>query len=187
MTFLPELGPAWATIFGAIVGACSGIGGGLITVWLQLRLERLKWPKAREDALAADLRLSVHQFSLKMAAAVHSMGWLTWLAQSRAESVTLERIDGYDKELHALLPEISGMLTAISALDREAFDRLRPLAEEVYDLDVRVGDAGLLIYTSQEAAAGALGGLPPRCYGIRAIPRGQNRRHRKHPNLSTRQ
>lgn len=139
------LSPAVATIIGASVGALAAIAGGVITAWLQLRLERGRWPRAREEALAQDLRKAIQDLTTRMAAALHSMCWLTWSADVRPERITRAQIDQYDAELHKLLPEIIGGLTAVAALDPPAFLKLSPLGEEIYALDYDVGQACLTL------------------------------------------
>jgi len=149
-----------ATLLGALVGAASGITGGLITVWLQLRLERAKWPKAREDALVQDLREAIQQLTVRMAAALHSMCWLTWIAEERVSRITVERIKSYDDELHKLLPEIMGFLSMVAALDKDAYTRLSPIADKIYEVDYEIGQASLLFEESPSEGGIALA----RCY-----------------------
>ena len=145
-----------ATILGALVGAASGITGGLITVWLQLRLERAKWPKAREDALVQDLREAIQQLTVRMASALHSMCWLTWIAEERVTRVTAERIKSYDDDLHKLLPEIMGFLSTVAALDKDAYTRLSPIADKIYEVDYEIGKASLLFEESPAEGGKAL-------------------------------
>jgi hypothetical protein len=64
--------------------------------------------RARDDALTADLRNALQQLILTIASSVHSMCWLTWLANTDLAKVTKARIDQYDNEMHKLLPQFLG-------------------------------------------------------------------------------
>jgi hypothetical protein len=134
---------AVATIIGAAIGAAAGISGGLLVGWRQGRIEHDKWLRSREDAIAADLRATLHQLTIKVAAAVHSMCWLTWLAREGPDRLSQARIDAYDAEMHVLLPEITGLQAAVAAIDGAAFGELSAIIESVIQADWRVGTAGL--------------------------------------------
>src|SRR5688572_11831115 len=109
------LEPAAAAVIGASIGATAALLGGVLNAWLQLRLERTRWPKLREDAIAAQYRDAVRVTATTIASALHSMCWLTWAARERAVTITQTKIDAYDAEMHQLLPQITGSLAAIAA------------------------------------------------------------------------
>lgn len=148
--------PALATVLGAAIGAAAGISGGMLTGWRQTRLEREKWLRGREDILANELRVSLQQLTVRLAAAVHSMCWLTWLAKEGPSRLTQERIDGYDKEIHELLPQITSQQAMVAALNREAFDRLSSLVDRVLLADARIGQASLEFSSRDPKSATAL-------------------------------
>src|SRR4051794_2714118 len=113
----PSLTPPMATVLGALVGAGAGIAGALLTTWLQLRLERRRSHQTREDAIAKELSGAVQQLTIKMASSVHSMCWLTWLAESGPDRVQQANLDAYDTEQHKFVPEILGYLSTVAAVD----------------------------------------------------------------------
>jgi len=89
------------------------------------------------------LRTTLQQLAVKLAAAVHSMCWLTWLATAAPSRITQERIDIYDKELHELLPQITGLQAVVAAIDQAAYTRLAALVDRVVEADWKIGHASL--------------------------------------------
>jgi hypothetical protein len=122
---------------------CRSIGGaigGLLTVWHQRGLERDEQSK-RADALAKELSTAVQQLTISIASAIHSMGWLTWLAAARPDQLTQARIDKYDDEQHSTLPKIFGYLATTAALDTTLYELLRENVQEIFALDAEIGKA----------------------------------------------
>jgi hypothetical protein len=148
--------PALASLLGAAIGATAGITGGALTAWRQGQLEQAKWARARKDVLANDLRTTLQQLAVKLAAAVHSMCWLTWLARAAPSRVTQERIDAYDKELHELLPQITGLQAVVAAIDQSAYARLAALVAQVIEADWQIGNASLEFTPDNSKSAEAL-------------------------------
>ncbi|HEX9961672.1 MAG TPA: hypothetical protein VGB00_12100 [Pyrinomonadaceae bacterium] len=108
---------------------------------VEMDKERAKWAREREDAIGKELRLAVLQLTVKMASALHSMCWLTWGTSEYPDRISSEKIKIYDDELHKGLPEISGSLVSVAALDRGTYDLLHPIVEEFYKIDARIGEA----------------------------------------------
>jgi hypothetical protein len=96
------------------------------------------WAKQREDAIAAQYREEVRSAATAMASALHSMRWLTWAVREKPAAITPEKIDRYDKEIHELLPKITGSLATIAAFDFPTYNDLRSLAEQLFELDDRI-------------------------------------------------
>ena len=156
-----------AAVIGAGIGASVTLISTLLTTflagWRQERTERQKHLWAVEDAKSAKLDDALTQMTIKLATALHSMCWVTWLAAEGPARFTEERADGYDREMHLLLPEISSWSSIIAALDIEAFRKIRALVNEVYELDVRIGTACLKLKDAREGALNQLATLLPEC------------------------
>ena len=148
--------PALASLLGAAIGATAGITGGALTAWRQGQLEQAKWVRARKDAVASDLRTTLQQLAVKLAAAVHSMCWLTWLAKASPGRVTQERIDAYDREMHELLPQITGLEAVVAAIDQSAYTRLAAVVARVVEADWVIGHASLEFKPGDGRSAEAL-------------------------------
>lgn len=164
-----------AAVIGAGIGASVTLISTLLTTflagWRQERTEGQKHIWAVEDANSAKLDDALTQMTIKLATALHLMCWVTWLAAKGPARFTEERADGYDREMHLLLPEISSWSSIIAALDIEAFRKISKLVDEIYELDVRIGTASQTDRCKgrcAEPAGGALAGMPTEGTGARA-------------------
>lgn len=102
---------------------------------LQIHIEQAKWPMQREDALAANFRDALQSFLLPTMSAIHSVCWLTWLAENASDEFTAERLRLYEEELHGYLPQITSSLTLLSAHDAPTYRKLKKCARMIYELD----------------------------------------------------
>jgi len=112
----------------------------------KLRIEHLEQVKARvavDTTVGGELRDASRQFAVAAGGMLHSMCWLTWDCRNR-ERLNTEMAKNYDTEAHLMSPQIIGQLTVIAMLDREVHDRLKPLADRIFELDAAVGRAVML-------------------------------------------
>lgn len=127
----------------AVIGATAGILGSMLTARRQARLEMDKWSRGVSDAFRSEIRSTVKDFATNTASAIHSMCWLCWLARYGPEKLSLERVNQYDNEMHALFPRITGLHATIAGMDYDVYGRLKPLVLEIVELDASIGIAGL--------------------------------------------
>jgi hypothetical protein len=134
-----------ATFLAALVAAAAAIAAASLTTWRALKSEQSRIKEDREKVLSEDLSDAIQQLTIKMAASLHSMCWLTWLAKRGPNRVDKARLELYDSEQHQVLPEILGHLSTVAALDADMHNRLRGIVYEIYALDEYIGRAGLLL------------------------------------------
>lgn len=135
--------PAFYPVLGALIGALAVVGVALLNSRRQARLEREKWLRGLSDSFANELRAVVKELATELANAAHSMCWLCWLARHGPSRLSQERIDQYDKEMHVLLPRITGLHAVLAGMDQRVHVALAPLVEHAVNLDAAIGDAGL--------------------------------------------
>jgi hypothetical protein len=148
-------------VIAALIGIFGGCLAGFVTARLTWRHEGEKWRRAREDAASADLRAGVQQLILALASAVHSMCWLTWLAEKGPAKMTAERIAAYDDELHKVLPQILGYHALVSSLRPQVYQRFNEFIEKVYITDQKIGAAALKCIPGVPASCQELAGFYP--------------------------
>ena len=102
--------------------------------------EQVKAAISARGAIGGELRESVWKLTVTMASMLYSMCWLTWSADRRG-TLTDKDVWQYDEEVHKLSPEILGHLTSVAALDLNVYERLEPLVWELFDMDVKIGNA----------------------------------------------
>ena len=118
---------------------------------LALGLEKARWPMTREDSLATEFRGALQQVVLPMMSTIHSMCWLTWLVSDDPDQITKERVEAYNKEVHELLPKISGFLTLVATYDTHVFKQLKLHVEKVYKLDADLGSYAHALVRARDA------------------------------------
>ncbi len=132
--------------------------------WLQVREdEERKWLQVREDEERKEIRLAIVELTKNLAIGLQAMEWLTWKAQETPDSLTEEDILIFDKEMKAQLPEIVSSHVLVAALSKSKYDRLTPLVNEVYKLDVQVAQASLLWKKSPQESIQPLADLHTSC------------------------
>lgn len=119
------------TVVAALLGLFSGLIGGHFSARQQSRHEREK-----------EARLAVAELAKNLGAASHSMAWLTWKALHRPTRFKAEDVEIYDKEVHELIPLVSGSLAVVSALSGSLYLKLEPFVKQLYHLDEEIAKAG---------------------------------------------
>ena len=138
------------TLLGAIVGFSGTIATMLLAPRAQRKLEEGKLRAARQDALHKELLAKIQTFTVDLASAGHSMCWLTWATFHGA--LSKENILAYDKEMHIVLPKVSGGVVAIGTLDKTLAAQAREIADKLFKLDAEIGQACLEFDTDPKAA-----------------------------------
>ena len=113
-------------------------------------VEDIKAGTARRTSLDTELREAVRAFTVAVGALVHSICWLTWDCKERRR-LDPEMVRRYDDEMHELAPQILGQLAVVAMLNPNIHAKLSPLAEDVFDLDAKVGEAVVLAEKDLEA------------------------------------
>jgi hypothetical protein len=143
----------------ALISIIGGVVAGGFTGRQESRRERDRWLRETSSAFAAELRSTVKELTTKLAAAAHSMVWLCWLAEHGPERLTRERIELYDQEMHVLLPEIIGLHAVVAGMDTGVYLALYSLVQKVFEVDGKIGLAGLEVVPGEPASARSLSEL----------------------------
>ena len=140
------------TLLGVLIGAGAGILGGYLSGWQQARLEYKKWQRTRQDETVKEINLAVTELMKKIATTAQTISWFTWEADYRPDRITKETIDNYDLEIRRLFPEIDSALIMVSSLSNKAYERLSPLVNKIYNLDLEVSRATRMIINEPDKA-----------------------------------
>jgi hypothetical protein len=100
--------------------------------------------QSREEVRIAKPYSLTEEFAVNVAAILHSMLRAMWPATQNG-TIDKKRIESYNKEAYTLLPKITGLQATIAALDMARLDSLRPLVNQIYELDADIGRDGALL------------------------------------------
>jgi hypothetical protein len=98
-----------------------------------------EWERSRRDVAATNAVTLIQELATGLAAAIHSMCWLTWRAAYDRDSIGEKQIGEYDYEMHGLLPKIEGAIAALYAISPASSERIEPIAAEVVRMDAEIG------------------------------------------------
>lgn len=137
-----------------LIGALLAIAG----YYFSKALETYRAAQAKKDDISRNVRLALAELAKSIASGLHSISWLCWAAKHSPTEVA-EKLNGYDKEMHVQLDNLTGSRVALAALDNKMHLTLSPIIDQLYSLDVEVGHAKALYITSAEEGLKALGKL----------------------------
>jgi hypothetical protein len=150
----------------ALIGVVSSAFVAWITARLTWRLELQRWKRARDDVLTADLRNGLQQLILTIASSVHSMCYLTWVANADPAKVTKSRIDLYDDEMHKLVPQLLGQHALLASLRPPTYWIFKDLIDEIFDADSSIGKAALIVVPGKPETVVSLSKIHERILSI---------------------
>jgi hypothetical protein len=150
------LGPG---VIQALVAGLIGLVAGLASGW-QAGSQRARafaedWARTRQDQAAGAIVDLIQTIATKLARAAHAMWWLTWRAAHDSERVTEEALNGYEWELHQLIPEIVGAHAALAAMNADAAAELDPAVARLHLLCGSISEAAVSARASDRAALGS--------------------------------
>ena len=115
-----------------LVGALIGAGAALAATYISGRRES-------REARTKEVRLAAAEHAKTLGSASHSVEWLTWKARFAPSEFSADNLKLYDQEMHAALGMLVGGLSVIAALDVGTYRTFQALTDELYELDLEVG------------------------------------------------
>jgi len=148
--------PALVGLIGAGIGGLVGLVGAALNSRQQQHFEDQRWRRTRQETVLQELKVEMAGFARTLAAVLHAMEWLTWIAREHPEQITDERLEAYSEEMNRLWPELTGSGIVIAALNQDIYRHLATLIEELSRLDLQIGEAALVYNDSPNTCAHAL-------------------------------
>jgi hypothetical protein len=133
--------PSFALI-AAVIGFAGVIAGTYFKAKFDRDLETEKAVIARRDGLRKELQSLVSQLAVQFSTAVHAMHWVTWFVKEQPSTLTQNRLDKYNDEMRAVLPQIMGTEFAIAIMDEQVGKSVREAVEALYKLDGEIASLG---------------------------------------------
>ena len=115
-------------------------------------LEAFRTDLAKRAELGRNTRMALADLVKKLAAAAHSMTWITWDAQHNPSAITAARFESYDKEMHLLLSDIIASRAVLASLSPDTHRALAPFAKRVSELDAGIAKAKHELSADREMA-----------------------------------
>jgi hypothetical protein len=144
--------PVFTLITGLLVaflGLTGVLAGAYFKAEYDKKLEREKAEIARRDGLRRELQSLVSELAAHFYTAIHAMHWVTWFVKERPSTLTEDRLNEYNKEMRAVLPQITGTHFAIATMDEQIGNAATVLVDALYKLDVKIASLGLRLPTEK--------------------------------------
>lgn len=141
------------TIVAAAITAVVALVTALVAGIFGLRTESRRRRQEREDARLTDVRLNAADVFKEMFVLQHEIEWVTWHARFRPEAVDAGMLAAYDAAVHSCIPRLLGSLAVLTSRDRTFYDRVFPLADELFSLDGRVARVAADVRRADYSAA----------------------------------
>jgi hypothetical protein len=126
---------AW---FGALIGGIFALTGVVITNVVALRNERLRQEAGARTARIEALRRYAGLAFGEFFSAQHSIEWITWYAVHDSDALNDEFVKSYDDEIHRAFPKMVAAMAMVASLDLDAYGRMRPILDRLYQLEAYV-------------------------------------------------
>jgi hypothetical protein len=127
-----------AALLGALIGAVTALVSATITNVVALRNERARQDAAKQATYVEALRRDTAVAFTELFAIQHAINWITWFAENDPRAIDNEMIASYNSETHGAYPRLLGAMAAVAALNLRVYQELRPLMQEVYDLEEHI-------------------------------------------------
>jgi uncharacterized membrane protein len=158
---LKAYGPPIAAI-ATSVSAIIALIGTLVQNQRTLRLQRTHFIEERDEKrrqfLIDKLHMVAQELATNIASALHSICWLTWIADNNRSALTDRVIKKYNDEMHALLPKILGLEASLGPIDPKKMNVMEGYISRVETLDVKVSQAVLALDSSDPKTYAKLAG-----------------------------
>ncbi len=146
----------WAALLGALVGAIAAIISAALASFVALRNEHARQEEARRVTDIETLREHTALAFAEFFAFQHAINWVTWRAKYDPAAINDQLVSSYNAEIHQCYPRLLGSVTMVAALSLNAYQELRPLMQEIFDLDEEVAVALRNIRADRESALAVL-------------------------------
>jgi hypothetical protein len=158
-----------------LTAALIGAAGVLAGTWLggrhQVRLEREKWERSRDDAASDARAAAIGALTRHLAAALQAIVWFVWGAESRGPLFDQAIVVEYDAEMRTHFTAIIEGIVEVAHHDPVAFDALDGLAGEVFDFESKVSRHVARYLTDPEKVPPQFGALLNESYELtRGLP-----------------
>jgi hypothetical protein len=130
---------AGAAVAAAAIAAAAALVGVIASNAAALRNETRRRRAAVADAERQAIRSQAAEVFVHMFHMQHEMEWLTWHAVNCPERVDRSLGSAYENAIHAIYPRILGAMAVLASLDVVLYRKLRPVLDDMYDVDEKIG------------------------------------------------
>lgn len=129
-----------ATLFAALIGVLTGVASSFVTHFFQIRLERQKKQFEIEVNKKSEFKKEIASTVQVIMAMVQEMAWVSWEVSKGKVQERKDCLEKYNLTAKSNLSKASAQLALLAATDLSIYNKLREIAQEVYDLDLELAN-----------------------------------------------
>jgi len=138
---LGSLNSTVAALLGSLIGGVIALLGALITNIVVLKTEKRRRESVTEAAYINALRENFSAVFAQFFIVVHAIEWITWYGDNDPDAIDKNSIKSYEDEVHSAYRTLLGAMTLTASLNLQAYEEMRPILKNLYDLEARTGKA----------------------------------------------
>lgn len=141
-----------AALLGSLVGAAAALAGTILTSIVALKNERQRQESKMQAAHTNTLRKRSGAAFARFFIIVQEIEWISWYGANDPDAVDGQRISSYEDRVNEAYGTLLGSMAMTASLSLTAYDEMRPILSELYDLESRVGTALRKLRSERSAA-----------------------------------
>jgi hypothetical protein len=145
-----------AALLGALAGAAAALVGAALTSMATLRTERRHEESRVQARYVNALRKRSGAAFAQFFIVVQEIEWIAWYGANDPDAIDGHRIKSYEDRVNEAYGTLLGALAMTASLSLTAYNEMRPILSELYDLESRVGVALRKFRSERSTAIGEL-------------------------------
>jgi hypothetical protein len=119
----------------ASIAAVTSLGTAVLATWSAHSLERERWEQTQRNEAAKERNLAIAAFAKNVASCGQETSWFLSKSVNAPEQFSADDIAAYDAAIKPFMSEMVSSLFFVAAHDKGAYEALRPLSQQFYELD----------------------------------------------------
>ncbi len=128
-------------LFAALIGVLAGVASSFVSHFFQIRLERHKNQLESEVNRKNEFKKEIANAVQIIMSMVQEISWVSWEVSKGKAEKSNEYLNKYNGAAKENLSKTSAHLALIAAIDLPVYEKLRKIAQEVYDLDLELANS----------------------------------------------
>jgi hypothetical protein len=130
-----------AALLGSLIGGAAALLGAVFTNIVVLRTERERRQSETEATYVRALREYSGRAFAGFFIVVHAIEWITWYGDNDPDVINEQGIKSYENEVHSAYGSLLGSMAMMASLSLKAYEEMRPILSNLYNLEARTGKA----------------------------------------------
>jgi hypothetical protein len=161
------MSPTVAALLGSLIGAIAALAGSGVTSFVALKTEKRYEESKERISYITSLRERSGIVFAQFFIIVQEIEWVIWFGVNDPDAVNKQRIESYEDKVNNVYGTLLGAMAMTASLSLLAYEEMRPILSNLYDLEGRVGEAIRKVETERSVAIQELRDCRPKAEELR--------------------